>query len=99
MYFNQEEVGQRVRDLRKSRGMTAEKLSEELDYSHSHVSNAESGLRCYSIDLLICISRYFDVSLDYLILGRRKEKEREIEQTKRSMRLLLEELNTMVNDL
>ena len=27
------------------------------------------------------------------------EKEREIEQTKRSMRLLLEELNTMVNDL
>ena len=69
MYFNQTEVGQRVRDLRNSHGMTAEELSEKLDYSHSHVSKVESGQRCYSMDFLICLAQYFDVSLDYLVFG------------------------------
>lgn len=99
MYFNQEEVGQRVRDLRNSRGMTAEELYVELDYSHSHVSKVESGLRSYSIDILVCIAGFFGVSLDYLILGKECAGEKDSEQTKQSIRLLLKELDGLVNNL
>lgn len=63
------------------------------------MSKVESGLRCYSIDLLICLSRYFDVSLDYQILGRRSDEERDNEETKQSIRLLLEKLSGLVNNL
>lgn len=95
MYLDHEAIGQRVRVLRNSRGVTNEKLSEELDYSHSHVSKAECGIRCYSVDLLICLSRYFDVSLDYLILG----EEGENANTKRCMRILLKEMEGLVNKI
>ncbi len=93
MYFNQTEVGQRVRDLRNSHGMTAEELSEKLDYSHSHVSKVESGQHCYSMDFLICLAQYFDVSLDYLILGR----ECDCTCIKRRMHLLIKELDGLID--
>lgn len=70
MYFNQNEIGKRVRDLRRCRGLTIEKLSEELNYSHSHMSKAERGIHSYSVDLLIDLAEYFNVSLDFLILGK-----------------------------
>ena len=88
MYFNQSEIGIRVRDLRRSRGLTIEKLASELNYSLSHMSKAERGVHCYSIDLLIDISEYFNVSLDFLILGR----EQSSHQFKRRLRFLIQEL-------
>ena len=54
MYFNQNEIGKRVRDLRRCRGLTIEKLSEELNYSHSHMSKAE--LRCEPWDCCADVS-------------------------------------------
>ena len=76
MYFNQNEIGKRVRDLRRCRGLTIEKLSEELNYSHSHMSKAERGIHSYSVDLLIDLAEYFNVSLDFLISdpGKRESK-------------------------
>ena len=88
MYFNQNEIGKRVRDLRRRRGLTIEKLSEELNYSHSHMSKAERGIQSYSVDLLIDLSEYFNDSLDFLILG----KERANHQLKTRLRLLIQEL-------
>ena len=88
MYFNQNEIGIRFRDLRKRRGLTIEKLANELNYSHSHMSKAERGVHCYSIDLLIDLSEYFNVSLDFLILGR----ERANHQFKKRLRFLIQEL-------
>ena len=37
MYFNQVEFGQRIRELRRTRGLTQEALSEELNVSTDYL--------------------------------------------------------------
>lgn len=69
MYFNSTEIGLRVRELRVRKGLSVNALAEELNCSREHMSRAEHGKESYSIDLHIDLAQYFDVSLDYLILG------------------------------
>jgi transcriptional regulator with XRE-family HTH domain len=40
-------LGQKIRDLRTSRGMTQQRLAEMADVSHSLISALESGRRKY----------------------------------------------------
>lgn len=70
MYFDAKEIGARVRKLRESRAMTIGDLADEMNCSRDHMSKAERGVRSYSIDLLIELSLFFDVSLDYLVFGK-----------------------------
>ena len=72
--FDAVEIGARVRKLREDRAMTIGKLSEEMNRSRDHMSKAERGVRSYSIDLLIELSVFFDVSLDYLVFGRNRSQ-------------------------
>lgn len=95
MYFNQKEIGNRVRKLRKSRGLTLEKLADELHCSCSHISQAERGSRSYSIDLLIDMAEFFNVSLDYLILGKRARDN----ATKEELLRIIQELLMITNRL
>ena len=67
MYFNAKEIGARVRKLREDRAMKIGELADEMNCSRDHMSKAERGVRSYSIDLLIELSQFFDVSLDYLV--------------------------------
>ena len=70
MYFNQVEFGQRIRELRRTGGLTQEALSEELNISIDRLRKIECGSRGPSPDLLISPAAYFDVSTDYLLMGR-----------------------------
>lgn len=45
-------------------------LAEQLNISLNHVKALEHARRLFSIDLVIEISAFFDVSLDYLLLGK-----------------------------
>lgn len=69
MYFNTSEIGVRVRELRNRKCISISSLAEEMNCSREHMSKAEHGKESYSIDLLIDLAQYFEVSLDYLILG------------------------------
>ena len=60
-------IGNKIAALRKSKGMTQEKLAEKLDISIKHCSSVERGLSCLSLEKLIEVSKIFDVSLDFLI--------------------------------
>lgn len=71
MYFNTAETGHRIKLLRESKGYTQEQLAEKLNISRSYLSKLEIGERSSSIDLLIEISECFDITLDYLILGKK----------------------------
>ena len=42
----------------------------KLNITDSHLRRIESGTRTGSIDLLIDIAAYFEVSMDYLLLGK-----------------------------
>ena len=70
MYFNQVDFGQRIRELRRTGGLTREALSEELNISTDQLRKIECGSRGQSLDLLISLAVYFDVSTDYLLMGR-----------------------------
>ncbi len=80
MYFDPEQYGKRLRELRLLHGMTQEELAEELHISLDHMRKMEKGRRTCSIDLLVEISVYFKVSTDYLLTG--KVSDRVAERTK-----------------
>lgn len=76
MYFDIEESGKRIKELRLSHGMTQEELSKQLNVGVRYLRRIEKGICGGSIDLLIDISELFHVSLDYLILGNRLQTDK-----------------------
>lgn len=63
------EFGEKLQQLRKSKGLTQEELAEELFVSRTAVSKWESGRGLPSIDSLKDISAFFSVSIDGLLSG------------------------------
>lgn len=58
-----------IAKLRKDVGMSQAQLAKELNISASTIGMYEQGRRVPGIDMLVTMSRIFDVSLDYLITG------------------------------
>lgn len=69
MYYDQKESGKRIATLRKEKGMTQEQLAEKLNISYSMMAKIEIGNKGISIDLLIELAVFFDVSMEFIILG------------------------------
>lgn len=63
------EFGEKLRQLRKSRGLTQEELAQVLYVSRTAVSKWESGRGYPGIDSLKEISGFFSVSIDDLLSG------------------------------
>ena len=61
------ELGEKLQQLRKSRGMTQEELAEALFVSRTAVSKWESGRGYPGIDSLKALSAFFSVSVDDLL--------------------------------
>ena len=66
--------GQRIRKLRKARGLSQEKLSEMLDISVTHMSHIETANTKMSFSLIIKIAEVLDVSLDYLVYDKQRNE-------------------------
>ena len=64
---------ERLKQLRKQKGVSQETLGKELIVSKAAISYYEKGERAPDIDTLNIIANYFGVSADYL-LGRTDEK-------------------------
>ena len=56
-----------IKNLRKEFNVSQHQLSKEIGYSHSIISNWESGTRTPCADAIIILSRYFQVSTDYVL--------------------------------
>lgn len=69
-------LGERLKNLRKNRHLTQKQLATLLHIHHSIISAYENGSRTPSLDVLILLSDIFHVSTDYL-LG--KERQRNID--------------------
>lgn len=59
----------RLREIRKSKGISQMKLALDLNTSQNTISRYETGEREPGLDELIKIADYFNISIDYL-LGR-----------------------------
>lgn len=63
----------RIRELRKQRGITMKQLGEVVDLAESTISQYETGKREPDNETLLKISEYFGVTVGYL-LGAESEK-------------------------
>ena len=57
----------RIRDLREDMDLTQKELSKILCCSQQVYSNYELGQRDIPTDILIKLSRFYDVSIDYIL--------------------------------
>ena len=61
------DFGNTLKSLRLQKNMTQAQLSQKLGLTKSVISAYETGLRLPSYDVLIHISKIFNVSTDYLL--------------------------------
>lgn len=57
------QLGQRIQQLRKEKGLTQENLSLESDISRSHIAMIEAGKRDVTISSMFKVSRALGVTL------------------------------------
>jgi len=65
------EFRERLFELRRQAGLSQEELANLLNVTRQAVQKWESGASRPDIDNLTAVAEYFNVSLDYLILGRK----------------------------
>ena len=58
-----------LREIRKKRGLSQQKVALDMNISREALSYYENGKRSPDISMLIALSDYFNVSIDYLIRG------------------------------
>ena len=66
--LNYKLVGQRIRAMRKKRGMTQEQLAELAEISPQHCSGIETGAAKVSLPALVKIANALNASMDELLL-------------------------------
>lgn len=60
--------------IRKLKHLNQQKVAMDLNISRESLSYYENGKRSPDVDMLIRLSDYFNVSIDYLINGKEFEK-------------------------
>lgn len=58
---------ERLKELRTSKGLTMEQLGKEIQSTRGTIGNFENGNKKPSLDMLIKLADYFNVSIDYLV--------------------------------
>jgi transcriptional regulator with XRE-family HTH domain len=92
--YDMKESGERIQQLRKSREMTQEELAAVLRIGGRHLRKIESGERGLSIDISVELSKLFDVSLDYIIVGRQTP-----DDLKKKLSIAIRNLSELVDEL
>ena len=64
---NLELFAYRVKKLRKAQKLSQKELGEALGLTQNTISAIESGTRTTTIEKLILLAKFFDVSADYLL--------------------------------
>jgi len=59
-----------LKEIRKKKNLNQQKVAYDLHISREALSYYENGKREPSLQLLISLSKYFNVSIDYLITGK-----------------------------
>lgn len=63
-----------LREIRKKKRYSQLKVAMDLSISREALSYYENGRRSPDINMLVKMSEYFNVSIDYLILGKEFEQ-------------------------
>lgn len=69
-YYDIKESGKRIKELRKAKWLTQEKLSEKIGISGQGLKMIECGINGARIDTFVYLAEVLDTTIDYLVLGR-----------------------------
>lgn len=94
MYYSTIETGKRIRQIRMEKSLTQEQFAEKIGVSTRQVRAFESGENGTSIDVLVAVAELFEVSLDYLVMGKPA-----LTDAKRRLTAMLQELSEMVESI
>lgn len=83
------ELGLRIKQCRKSRQLTQERLAELIDVSSHYIYEIEKGLKCMSLSTLVDIALALNISTDYLLFGTQEYSSQE----------QIDQLDLILNDL
>ena len=70
MQFDRTAYGERIKRLRTGRELTQEQLAEKINVSRTYIVKIENGLQIGPIEIAIELAMFFDVSIDFLLLGK-----------------------------
>ena len=79
--MNQQKIGNFLKELRKEKQITQEQLAEYLNVSNRSVSRWETGNNLPDLDILIQLSKYYDVQLIEILEGEKMKEEKHLETT------------------
>lgn len=66
-FFFSPSFSERLKELRSSKGLTMQQLGKEIGSTKGTISNLENGNKKPSLDMLIKLADYFNISIDYLV--------------------------------
>lgn len=69
MSFDQTEFGNRLRERRKSLGITQNELAITVGVTSEYISRLERGIRTPSVDVVIALSKALSTTCNYLLTG------------------------------
>ena len=75
-------LGNTINKIRTESGLTQAQFSDIFGVSQQSVQKWESGAATPDLDKIVMMSKYFDISLDALVLGNDNRIVEEMKQTK-----------------
>ena len=87
-------IGKFIQSLRKEAGLTQEELANKLIMVRENVSKMERGVNKPTIETLLKLSNIFDISINELLAGKRKNITNEKEINNKYINLNLKKIKT-----
>lgn len=65
-----QDIGKRIKKLRKEKGISQIELATKLNYAQNTISKIEVGDNALTLEILIRLTKFFNVSYDYICDGK-----------------------------
>jgi transcriptional regulator with XRE-family HTH domain len=73
-FFSKKTFSERLKELRKEKNISQAVLADGLNITKTQISDLENGKTTTSIEKLVALADYFEVSVDFLV-GRTDKRE------------------------
>jgi len=94
-YYNQQEIGKRIKYIRELAGIKQFELAEEMNISRESLSRIENGKNSCAPDHLMFLCQKFNKSADYFYFGREPNKN----DCKKTIKEMINDINDMLQKL
>lgn len=85
--LNQQEIGERIYELRTEKKLTQAKLAEKVNMSVNSISNIENGKQMCKLDKMQRFAHALDTSVNFLLYGSNVEECSYVDETNEAISL------------